>query len=447
VTDAASDAGEVAELLSQLIRNACVNDGSEASGNETRNVDTLRAYLGHTGLDLEVVGKAALPDRASLIVRIEGSDPNAPSLSLLGHTDVVPVNRDGWSRDPFEAEIVDGELWGRGAVDMLNQTAAMAVAFRRLAASGFRPRGTLVYSAIADEEAGGVHGAEYLTRHHPDDVVTDYVLTEVGGVVSDGPGGSTHVSVSTAEKGGAVCHVTLQGTPSHGSTPYGSDNALIKAAEAVRRIAAYRPATRISDTWRGWVDAQGFPDAQRDVLLDEARLWDALPTMPSGLARNAHACTHTTYSPDVIRGGQKINIVPDKVVIEVDVRFVPGESVHDARAALDTLLEGLDATVEFPRHGLASASPTDTPLWAAMERAAHRMYPDAVLVPSLLAGATDARYFRPLGTTTYGFGLLSRKLSPARYWSMFHGNDERIDLESLALSVQLWHDLATDFLG
>jgi acetylornithine deacetylase/succinyl-diaminopimelate desuccinylase-like protein len=139
---------EATALLQDLIRNACVNDGRPESGEEIRSADLLTGYLTGTGLDIESYEPS--PGRRSVLTKIEGSDPYAPSLLLMGHTDVVPVNADGWSRDPFGGEIVDGMVWGRGAVDMLNLTATMAVAFRRLADSGFTPKGTISYLAVAD---------------------------------------------------------------------------------------------------------------------------------------------------------------------------------------------------------------------------------------------------------------------------------------------------------
>ena len=139
---------QTVELLQTLIRNECVNYGTAESGGEVRNSDTIQAYLEGAGLDLEVFDAA--PSRRSLVTRIEGSDPNAPTLCLMGHTDVVPVNRDGWSRDPFGGELIDGEVWGRGAVDMLNLTSSMAVAMRHLALTGYRPKGDLIYFACAD---------------------------------------------------------------------------------------------------------------------------------------------------------------------------------------------------------------------------------------------------------------------------------------------------------
>jgi acetylornithine deacetylase/succinyl-diaminopimelate desuccinylase-like protein len=170
---------ESVHLLQQLIKAKCVNDGTVESGQEVHAADILEGYLGSTGLDIERFEPQ--PGRTSLVARIEGSDPDAPSLLLMGHTDVVPVNEEGWSREAHSGDLVDGFVWGRGAVDMLNLTATQAVAFRRLAASGFTPKGTLIYLAVADEEALGTWGAKHLVEHERDAVYADYVLTESGG--------------------------------------------------------------------------------------------------------------------------------------------------------------------------------------------------------------------------------------------------------------------------
>ena len=177
--------GPTTELLQSLIRNQCVNDGTPDSGEETRNSDLLVQYLEGAGLEVERF--TPRPGRDSMVARIEGSDPDAPSLCLMGHTDVVPVNPDGWRHDPFAGEVIDGEVWGRGAIDMLNLTSSMAVAFKRLATEGFQPKGDLIYFGVADEEAGGVWGAEWMADHHWDVIDADYVLTELGGWSSVGP--------------------------------------------------------------------------------------------------------------------------------------------------------------------------------------------------------------------------------------------------------------------
>src|SRR5262249_24428980 len=147
---------ESAELLRTLIRNACVNDGTAESGQEAKSVDALASFFAGSGLPVE--RHESLPGRMSLVAKIEGHDPSAPRLLLMGHTDVVPVNPAGWERDPFGGDLVDGIVWGRGAIDMLNLTATMAVATRRPAKRGFPPRGRLPYPAVADQRARGTLG-------------------------------------------------------------------------------------------------------------------------------------------------------------------------------------------------------------------------------------------------------------------------------------------------
>jgi acetylornithine deacetylase/succinyl-diaminopimelate desuccinylase-like protein len=438
-------ARESADLLAHLIRNECVNDGTPESGFESRSADVLAQYLGDTGLDLERY--SARPGRENLVARIEGTDPKAPTLLLMGHTDVVPVNVDGWQRDPFAAETVDGEVWGRGAVDMLNLTATMAVAFRSLARSGFKPKGTLVYLAVADEENLGTWGAEHLLDNEGDAVRADYVVTEAGGFqmpTARGP----RLPVIVGEKGSYWCRIAVRGTPGHASQPFRTDNALVTAAEIVRRLAEYKPPTMIHDTWRRFIEGVDFGPEWNARLLDENTLHEFCEELPIGLARQAHACTHTTFAPTIIHGGTKTNVIPDRVDIEVDIRTLPGQRASDLRAMLDDVLGDLAQHVEVTPfdENESTASPTDTPLWDAMARSASQLVEGSALVPFLTVGATDARFFRRSGSVAYGFGLFSRKLSFDDYASMFHGNDERVDIDSLVLSTRLWELLAHDLL-
>ena len=311
MADATGDAitHEVTDLLQHLIRNACVNDGTAESGQEVRSADLLATYLEGGGLDLQRF--EAAPGRTSLVGRIEGSDPNAPTLLLMGHTDVVPANADGWRHDPFGGELIDGEVWGRGAVDMLNLTASMAVAVKHLAAGGFRPRGTLVYLAVADEEALGALGAAHLVDHEADAVRADYVITESGGIPIPSPTG-LKLPVIVAEKGSCWVTLRVRGTPGHASQPYRTDNALVTAAEVVGRIASYQPPTVLHDVWRRFLASMGFGDELTAPLLDEDRFLDAIEPLPVGLARQFHACTHTTFAPTIVHGGTKTNVIPDR---------------------------------------------------------------------------------------------------------------------------------------
>ena len=452
---------ETTDLLQVLIRNACVNDGRVESGDEVRSVEALEGYLGTSGLDVERY--ESQPGRVSLVTRSEGSDPDAPTLLLMGHTDVVPVNPDGWTRDPFSGERVDGFVWGRGAVDMLNITASQAVAIRRLAESGFTPKGTLIYLAVADEEALGTWGAKWLVENELDHVRADYVITESGGYQMPAADG-VRLPVLTAEKGTFWSKLRVRGTPGHGSQPFRTDNALVTAAEVVRRISEFAPAAQIGDVWRRFVDGMGYPPELRHALLDPAELPGALAELPLGMSRLVHACTHTTFAPTVARGGTKTNVIPDLVELEVDIRTLPGQTGEEAHALLREALGDLARSIRFrffdqplivdladrveleSNDDPSTASPIDTPLWDSLERVTGRLVPGSGLLPFLMVGGTDNRFFRRAGSVGYGFALFSQRLSFEDYATMFHGNDERVDVESLGLSEQLWEAVAHDLL-
>ncbi|GEL18124.1 M20/M25/M40 family metallo-hydrolase [Pseudonocardia asaccharolytica] len=442
----ADPTAETVDLLQQLIRNRCENDGTPESGQEVRNAAVLLDRLESTPLDVETYEPA--PGRTSLVARMDGSDPGAPALLLMGHTDVVPADADRWRRDPFGGELVDGEVWGRGAVDMLNLTASMAVAVRRLARSGFRPRGTLIYLAVADEEALGVHGAQWLVEHHRDAVAADYVLTETGGIPFPSPGG-VKLPVLVAEKGIQWCRLRVRGTAGHGSQPYRTDNALVLGAEVVRRLAEHEVPAQIHEVWRRFVEGMGYGPELRDALLCPERLRELLPTLPLGMARQFHACTHPMIAPTIVSGGSKINVIPDAVELQLDIRTLPGQSARDVEELLRDALGDLRDRVEIDTEVAveASASAIDTPLWDTLRRVSARFHPGAATVPYLVVGATDARFLRRLGATAYGYGMFSRKMTFEQFGTMFHGTDERIDVESLGLSVALWEDVCRDLLG
>ena len=440
--------GQTVELLQQMIRNQCVNDGSVTSGYEGRTTDLLETYLQGSGLDLEVYEPDGAPGRRSLVARIEGTDPAAPTLCLMGHTDVVPVTPAHWTRDPFGGELVNGEVWGRGALDMLNLTASQAVALKALARRGWRPRGTLVYLACADEEAGGVHGAGFVCKRHWDALRADYLLTENGGIVSS-HGNELNVTVHVGEKGVAWRRLRVQGTPGHGSMPYGADNALVKAAHIVSRLADYRPAPYVDELWQSFVNTLAVDPTVKEALRDPGRVDDAIARLPAGMAKFAWSATHTTFSPNMCRAGVKTNVIPDVVDIEVDIRTIPGDNEDEVRRHIDKALGDLSEEVQIEKlfSKQASASPTGTPLWDVLARVVDGHYPGARLLPRMIVGFTDAPYFREHGAVAYGFGLFSRTLTAEAMSGRFHGNDERVDVESLALTTQAWLDTCELFLG
>jgi acetylornithine deacetylase/succinyl-diaminopimelate desuccinylase-like protein len=449
---AESFAGPVTELLQALIRNECVNDGTPDSGEEIRNADLLTSYLEGAGIGVERF--ESRPGRTSIVARIEGSDPSAPSLCLMGHTDVVPVNPDGWSRDPFAGEVVrsaDGtdEVWGRGAIDMLNTTASMAVAFRRLATEGFRPRGSLIYFGVADEEAGGEWGAEYMLDNHWDAAGADCVLTELGGWSTTGSDGRRRIVINVAEKGVAWLRLRVSGTPGHGSMPYRTDNALVTASEIVRRLAAYRPAAHLDDLWRAYIAGLDVGGDVREALNDPARVDEAIATLQPATARLAHACSHTTVSPNVAHGGQKTNTIPDVVDLDVDIRTVPGETFDTVKAFVDETLGELSAKVEVTalQQSESTRSAAHGDLWDVVARQAQVAYPDAELVPGLIVGGTDARFYRQHGSVAYGAALFSPNVTFESFGQRFHGNDERIDIGSLGLSGEFFYGTSKEFLA
>src|SRR6266550_2919207 len=277
---------ETTDVLQRLIRNSCVNEGTPESGHEIRSVDLLESYLRVPGVEMKRY--EPVPGRASLVLRIEGSDPKAPSLHLMGHIDVVPVTPSGWRNDPFAAELIDGEVWGRGAIDMLGVTASMAVAVRRLLTSGFRPKGTFIYSAVADEEALGTHGAAWLTEHAWDDVKADFLVTEFGGM-----------------------RFPLAG---------GSPKLLLKAAELITRIGKYRAPLRLHSIWRQFIDGLDLPAASRLALTNNATFDMALDRGPEGTAPMFYAATRTTFSPNIAHSGVKLNVMHDSAEVDIDIR-------------------------------------------------------------------------------------------------------------------------------
>ena len=418
----------------------------EPSGSEHLNVAALHAILDGPGLDVEILTPSG--GRASLVARIEGSDPSAPSLALLAHTDVVPAEDTGWIHDPFGGDLIDGEVWGRGAVDMLNQTSAMALAVRQLADEDFKPRGSLTFLAVPDEECGGRRGMKPLVEQYPDEVLADFVLSEVGGAVQRNSSGVPVIEAYVAEKGMMTVVITVRGIPGHTSIPWGSSNAIVRCAEVVRRIEAYRPPTGISEEWSMWVAAQEFDQSLTAALLDEAKLWELLPTLDPELARTAHACCHRTVVPAIVTGGEKMGTIPDSVCLKVHVRQLIGEEPEEVLQELRTVLSGIVDEADIISTSVipGTRSNRDNQLWPVLEAVASARHPGARLLPSLLPAQTDARWLRPTGATVYGFGVLSDRVSRNEYWSRFHGRNERIDLASLELSHQGWIDVCREFL-
>ena len=425
------------ELLQQLIRNECVNDGTADSGHEVRSVGTLRDFLGVDGEVFEPV-----PDRQSLVYRIPGYDPTAPSLAMVPHLDVVPVEPAGWSIDPFAAEIDDGFVYGRGAVDMLNVTAAMAVAVRPYLTGEKSPRGDLIFAAVANEESGGRLGAKTLVEESWGLVAADYLLTEVA-YPSLAVGDHRTVPVSTGEKGAYWSVLEARGKPGHGSTPYGADNALEKMVAALAGVISTPSPAAIIQEWLDFVGNLGLDDESVRRLTDIDRLDDEIDRIAvedPAMARYVHAATHLTISSNLLRAGSKVNVVADRAHAQIDIRGLPGMD----RGLVDSHLRkamgsaGDHVEIDPIMDGDATVSPIGNTLWDAIGDAVEELDGHRNLAPTLMTVATDARFWRARGTVCYGVGLFDDRMAFSEMLSLFHGHDERVSAASVERTTRLY---------
>jgi len=227
------------------------------------------------------------------------------------------------------------------------------------------------------------------------------------------------------------------------------DNALITAAEIVRRLVAFRPNPNLDDLWQARLDSLDLPDEVRTALSDPATIDDAIAALPPAYARIAHACSHTTISPNVIHGGQKTNTIPDVIDMDVDIRTVPGDTKEVVDGYLAEALGDLADRVEVSTLQACepTRSPIDNPLWDALRARTQVAYPGAELVPGIITGGTDARFYRDKGSVAYGAALFSPSVTFEQFGSRFHGNDERIDVESLGMSTDFWYHIAKHVCG
>jgi acetylornithine deacetylase/succinyl-diaminopimelate desuccinylase-like protein len=436
---------DVIALCAQLIRNRCVNDGSAGSGHEIRSVGTVTDFLGAGAAVIE-----PHPGRASVSYRLPATDPSAPRLMLMGHLDVVPVDESGWSRDPFGGEVVDGVIWGRGAVDMLNVTSAMTVVARRVLDGTLpTPPGGFSYLAVADEEAGGDLGVGWLADHRPDLMACDDLLTEIA-YPPVSLGGTAVQPVMVAEKGPAWRTLTSVGEAGHGSAPLGRANAMAPLVDAAARLLGTDTTPHIGEEWRAFVEALQLDEALAAALVDTERVDDAIAGLAStrpGVARYVHACTRMTVAPTMISVGEKANTIPSSGSLTLDMRLLPGQGTEVAERHLDEVLGdlrgGLGETIHQNVSG--SASPADGRLWRALLSSYGSLTGTTVVAPTMAPASTDGRFFRRLGVNAYGAGWFADGTDFGEFLDMFHGHDERIAVESLERTVEFLSAVVTAY--
>lgn len=430
------DPSDAIGLLVEMIQNACVNTGDPDSGGEIRSVQTIQRYLNDDGTVVE-----PHPGRASVVYRVAGSDPDAPVLLLIPHLDVVPAKAGDWQYDPFGGVRTGGFVWGRGAADMLNITAAMVVVFRGLRDGLLPPpRGDVILAAVADEEAGGEYGAINLVENHWPLVECDYVLTEVAGPRIGLPGQQV-VPVTVAEKGPAWRHVATHGIAGHGSQPHLRSNAVLEVSEVFHRIGFEAQPAFITDEWLRSVAYLPVSDDLASRLSDEDTLdaaIDEIAATDATLARWIHACTHLTFSPNTISGGGKTNVVPDRGEGDIDIRLLPGQDAadiddHFRKVLGPDLYERIE--IEPVLEMAANGSLPEGPLWDAIADASEIHTGTRDLAPTMTPVTTDARFFRAKGIPAYGVGLFDDSTTFAEMLEMFHGADERVSERSVEFST------------
>ena len=425
---------EATDLLQRLIRLDTVNP----PGNETVAAELLRDYLAESGIEAELYAK--VPERANLVARIPGRG-EGPRLVLLSHTDTVLADAAEWQLDPWSGELKEGEVWGRGALDMKGQVAANAVAIASLAREGFEPNGDLIFAATADEEVGEDFGLSWLCREHPDTVRAEYCVNEGAGDRIDFGSGRILYLCSAAEKMSSPFHLRVHGRSGHASMPGIADNALVRAAALILRLAEFRPEPRLEPEVAAFLRLLVGRDVGADDALEVARGVHPLA------GELVEPLLGLTLSPTIVSASQKQNVIPALCRVICDCRLLPGQTQDEAETVIRAVLGPGDYELEWIEGQGGTRSPLETPLWAAIESFVAAEEPEARVAPLCLAGFTDSHWLREaFGTVAYGFFPI-RTMDPELAARLVHSADERIAVEDLELGVRFLRHVAKQIGG
>lgn len=422
-TDASA---EVVELCRDLIRIDTSNFGDDSGPGERKAAEHVGALLDEVGITSEIFESE--PGRASLVARW-GDGPGEPLL-LHGHLDVVPANAADWSLPPFEGEIKDGYLWGRGTVDMKDFDAIALSVIRARARDGRHPNRPIVMAFTADEEAGGMKGARWLVDNKADLIAdcTDAV-GEVGGFTTTVRGKRIYL-IQAAEKGMAWLRLSAKGRVGHGSM-MNDENAVTRIAAAVARIGAHRWPVRLTPSMEVLLATVG-EIAGVEPTPENA---EALVSEFESSARMLGAVIRNTTNPTMLSAGYKVNVIPGEATAHVDGRFLPGYE-DEFFKTLDELC-GEDVSYDFVTNQKPWETPYDGGVVEAIERSLMAEDPDALIAPYLMSGGTDAKHFRDLGMRSYGFAPLQLP-ADLDFGSLFHGIDERVPTSALEFGARVF---------
>ena len=373
------------------------------------------------------------------MARLPGSG-GGRSLLLLSHTDTVVADPAEWQVGPWSGEVRDGELWGRGALDMKSQVAVEAVTLASLAREAFQPAGDLVFAACADEEVGDGFGLPWLCEHHPDAVRTDYALNEGAGERMDLFGRSFYLC-SSAEKMSSPFRLVVRGRAGHASVPGIADNALVKAAPLIERLADYDPDLQLGPETKAMIQAVAGQPLNAYQALELARETDP------AAAELLEPLLSLTLSPTMISASQRRNVIPHVCEVEVDCRLLPGQTQAEVEPVLRGVLGEGDFEFEWVEARGGTRSELGTPLWDAIEGFVAKVDPEATLLPVCVAGFTDSHWLREaFGTVAYGFFPL-RAMDPQLASRLIHSADERIAVDDLELAVECFRHAAVEVTG
>ncbi len=414
-------------------------DTTNPPGNEAPAAALLGKILEDAGLEPVIIESD--PGRANLVARLPGrSGPGdrGKGLILLHHLDVVPAEASEWSVDPFGAEIKDGCLWGRGAIDMKSVGVMQLMAVLALAREHTPLERDVVYVAVADEEAGGLMGAAFLTQQHPDLVAGSDVINEGGyGLAESKP---PVMACALSEKALLWVRLTARGTPGHGSMPP-DDQAIGKLLGALSDLAAHPPALHISPlverTFRAMA-ARSNPARRRlieGLLRPQAR--PLLPRLARRMPRHQRALLGDVISITRVTSGYKENVVPGTAEATLDCRLLPETDPEEFFRSLTARMAGHGVATEIAfsdgPHGTSEG-----PLLALLEEVCAGAFPDAAFAPVLCPAFTDSRYFRQLGADAYGLVPVMLRNDEL---ATFHGIDERIPLDGLRRGCEVMYEI------
>ena len=420
---------DVVELCCDLIRIDSVNYGDGSGPGERKAAEYVAEKLSDVGLEPTVVESEA--GRATVVTRVDGADPNRDDALLVhGHLDVVPAEAADWTRDPFSAEIADGCIWGRGAIDMKDMDAMILAVVRDRLRTGRRQSRPLVVCFTADEEAGGVLGSHWLADHHPElfEGCTEGI-SEVGGFSLTVRDDLRLYLIETAEKGIEWMRLTVEGTAGHGSM-INDDNAVSELAEAVARLGRHEWPVRLTSTVRAFLETAS---EAYGIALDPADPKQMFRTLGM-ISKIIVATLRNTTNPTMLRAGYKHNVIPSRAEAFVDGRFLPGYR-EEFLATLDQVL-GPRVQRETMVSDIALETEFSGDLVDAMNTALRAEDPAARLVPYCMSGGTDAKAFSGLGIRGFGFAPL--RLPPELdFAGMFHGVDERVPIDGLRFGTRV----------